>query len=205
MSFDRLKYEDFSDRSLISAIQQNDECAFEVLFNRYRPIVWRWKRYAMRLYNDQDDYSQEAAICLLQCVNKFNDHGGASFGTYYSWSLYNQLCDAMRRSFTQKRRANFHTASLQYQVMEDGSYWQNQLESSDPFMQPEYVLMIREQMQSFYSSLSSFELAVFQYFIKGHSWAEIAKYLNSNEKKVSTAYNRCRKKFIDLVKNNSCR
>lgn len=199
MEFNQSSYELLSDNELIKAVQAHDSMAFEALHNRYLPVMKRWKRYAFRLYPESEDYFQEVAICLFQAVYNFDVQAGASFGTYYSWSVYNLIRDHMRRNLTMKRRANVEPLSLQNTLSESNDSWQSCLTNRDPLFQPDYFISLGELMTNFYASLSDLELTVFQHYVRGNSWYDIALTLNTNEQRVMTAYDRSRRKFIKLM------
>lgn len=72
-----------SENKLIYQVQcHQDEASFELLYRRYQPMIRKlWHQYS-RHYISLEDWEQEAAVKLYQCLNRY-DAQHAHFAHYY--------------------------------------------------------------------------------------------------------------------------
>ena len=85
------------DDRLVRAARSGDGRAWEVLIQRYRPLV---RAEAGRLYlrgGEHDDLLQEATIGLIKAIDSYDEDLPTGFAGYAKRCVRNQVTDALRR------------------------------------------------------------------------------------------------------------
>ncbi|HIW71096.1 MAG TPA: sigma-70 family RNA polymerase sigma factor [Candidatus Levilactobacillus faecigallinarum] len=95
-----------SDAQLIQQAQESpDSPALEMLFERYRPVVYRLQRHYYLPGHDADDWDQEGRLVLHTVVQQFQQSRSRNFGAFYRLNLTHRIIDLIRHSQAQKRCA----------------------------------------------------------------------------------------------------
>ena len=88
-------YKDINDYYLIDMICENDETSYNVLFNKYRPLV---RKIASKFYSnycnyeyDFDDFIQEGYIGFYKALKKYDVNKNVLFYTFVSLCVSRQL------------------------------------------------------------------------------------------------------------------
>ena len=89
-----VNYQTRSDKRLIDLIQRGDKEAFNTLYNRHFPAVYKRVRYTIP-YNDVDDVTQEIFIAVMHSLSKFE--GRAKFSTWLRTIINRQVADYYRK------------------------------------------------------------------------------------------------------------
>lgn len=179
-----------SEAALVSRARAGDSEAFAALAASYRRLVyWHVSRSVSVPEADKEDLFQEGLVGLLKAVRTY-DGVSSAFSTYASSCIGHSVISAVRRY----RRQNAASVSLDETAQETALG-----EASSP----ESELIDRESSALLYarvlSGLSSFERAVFEPYLSGHSYAEIARRTGKTEKSVANAICRARRKLRLLL------
>ena len=181
-------------RELILKVRNENQDAFVELLNRYRPLiessVYRFSSdEAFSLY--RDDLYQEASVVFYNSILAYDlEQTEVEFGLFAKICIHNALVSQLR---TLKKRPvepleKISELTLLTQYAED----------------PSVRILEQERLQSLYSvirkNLSDFEYTVWQAYFSGRSAAEIAQALGTNEKSITTAIYRIRKKLRALLR-----
>lgn len=169
--------------NLVIRIQDGDnEEAFVFLERKIKPLMYtiyyRHFYYCVEL----EDFIQEASLLLFYTAQKFKFEKGKSFIAYYTRSLKNYAIQLIRHEH--RRRVIPGTQLCKYDISNIKYNYS---------IEEEFLL--KEEISSYWYSLSSFEKAVLIYHMKGYTFDEISEKTNKSLSSIKGAYNRCHKKF----------
>lgn len=188
-----------TDVQLIQKIRSGDQSAFEVILQRYSPLI---KSYAYK-YNifsaDNDDYIQEGFIALMSAVNSYSSDKSIPFSTYAAQCVKNRFIDVNRHYSSNKGRVLNDYAEL------------DEISEADIFdtdaANPERIFFERERADDLYRSVrntfSPLEYQVFVERLNGKQYSEIAQKCKVSVKAVDNAVQRIRKKLMKVCDNNA--
>ena len=178
----------------IEKIRNGQQEAFSSLLTQYRPLIESLvSRFCSDITDDgsREDLRQEAIMSFYHAILSFDlDQTEVEFGLYAKICISNTLISQMR--IRKRREVEFLTESL----------------STDCFVHdsedPEGRLLEQERVKALYSvirkNLSDFEYRVWQAYMSGRTAAEIGVLVQKDEKSVSNAIYRIRKKLRALLR-----
>ncbi len=188
------------DISLLKAVQNGDQFAFSELAKRYTQLIYyQVSRYFLII--EKDDLKQEALLALYKAAVSY-DFKQSQFQTYASTVIRNTLISRFRHALSAKHHVLNEAASLEANIKDTGLSLGDRL----PLIQPsvEEILLKKEAEKEltrlFKAYLSRREYAVFNIYLEGYSYKEIARQLNLNERQVDNAVQRAKKKLLKLCK-----
>lgn len=191
-------FEKLNDIEIMDMIKKGDYSSFEVLFQRYLPVV---KCTIKDLYIkgfDRDDFFQEARITFSKAIHFYDSERGLTIGNYFKLNLKHHFFTLVRKDMAQKRRISKVSES-----------WENLLENgSSPYYTEQYIremaferdLEVKECLPEYIESLSEFECQVFFLHLRNADKQDIADELNCNVTQVVNALDRCKRKLKDKIK-----
>ena len=150
------------------------------------------RMYVIRIYAKRaslyglefDDAIQEGLIGLFNAINTFKLTNLASFNTYASVCIKNEILKAVKKV---NRKKN--------QVLNNALEYDEHKSTKDP----EEILIDYENytyiLNKINSNLSKLEKRVLKLFLQGKSYSEISKTLSCSLKVVDNALNRARQKL----------
>lgn len=175
---------------------KTDDQAFEELFQKYLPVVYRIRqRYYVRDF-DLDDWLQEARWALFRSLNSYEEDQGTTFGLYYKMIFENQIRSVLRKQKAQKRQGMNQAISIEktgVDVFAEYFYYHNYAE--------EQVIMC-EQLENDDLCLSKLEKATLYHYLNGADIYEIGDKLSEKAKTVSNALCRAKKKIREELSPN---
>ena len=175
---------------LISKAKEGDQQAFEFLLAKYTPMIeasvhgclldTQYSLYA-------DDFRQEATVVFYNSILTYDmTQHHVEFGLYSKICVTNALISQLRRLQRRQSERLSDTAS------EEGLFVND---SEDPSVR----ILEQESLKSLYSvikqNLSEFEYSIWQLYMSGRTAKEIGDVLDKDEKSVSNAIYRIRKKL----------
>ncbi len=177
-------YESLSDEQIVSQINNGKYEYLQVLIERYLPkILFFVSRYCTP--NVREDAIQEATFALYSAVRNF-DSEKSSFSTFAGLCIKRSVLSCVKST---KRKKDIPDELLD-------SF--DQVEIAD-HADPEKIFLEKESFQTLTDyirlELSGLEYQVLQRYLKGQSYAVIAKELNITEKSVENSLTRIRKKL----------
>ncbi|MGX6978560.1 sigma-70 family RNA polymerase sigma factor [Vagococcus elongatus] len=185
------------DRQLIIAAKHGDIEAFEQIFKKYQPIIFKLqKEYYLRGY-DYDDWLQEGQIVCYNSIKSYDLDKGLSFGYFFKMNFQRHIFSVIRRQNALKRRVDVQSVSLEGKIAQGGDFFTVK-EDNDALVALDYVL-IRDQLQTFDTQLSDFERLVFHHYVKGKSKENISEELNCSLGKVRNALDRVKRKLREHI------
>lgn len=180
---------DFSEYTdeLLAGIAKDDKRAAAELISRYIcSIEIRAKKYAPEIY---EDLAQEGLMGLLKAIDTYDKGRDVKFSTYANVCIRNNMLSEL------KKRTAIASG-------EAGEIMQEEI--SNPADIPENIVVERERLKDIYeiiiSALSMQEWRVFQLFLTGLAYNQIALELNVPLKTVDNAMQRVRRKLKSILR-----
>ena len=181
-------------RTLILAVRDGDQNAFDALLDQYRPLI---DASVARFSTDEtfslycEDLKQEASVVFYNSILAYDlEQNEVEFGLFAKICIYNALVSFLR---AMKRRSAEPVAEIP----------QNLITVQD-FEDPSARMLEQERLKSLYAvirkNLSELEYKVWQLYISGRSASEIAALLSTNEKSINNAIYRIRKKLREVLR-----
>ena len=180
------KHKDLSENELIKLVQQDDEQAFNIIFERYLPLIKSVVSKHSTNPTDFDDLLQDATVSFY-FATIFYDFNSSSFKSYCSLCIERGIVSSFKKALAKKR------IPLNLLVnIED-----NEIVSKDE--NPEQLIIKKEENSSFFNGinekLSKLEISVLDSYIQTGSYEETAKQLSIPKKSVDNALMRIRRKI----------
>ncbi len=197
-------YNSLTDDELIALYNEGDSEAEEFLLKKYIPLVKKEIRYLYIVGAETDDLSQEAMIGLFKAIRDFKPKKGATFITYATTCIRNEIKTAITKSNRIKHQP-LNTYISIYANQGTDSFVGNEptliidtLQAGD-MSDPEFILL-HEELQSellerIETELSPIERKVTKLYLEGLSHMDIAKLIGKNEQSVTNALSRVRAKL----------
>lgn len=187
-----------TDEELIKLCTDGNAAASEVLLSRYKNTVKAICRNFFLTGGDFEDLVQEGMIALFGCITSYDSKFGP-FGNYATTCVKNKVIDAIRRSQNTKNQplADF----VELQKLADGEF------ATDPSSDPEAVYILAEVKDHINKildvTLTADEKQLFNIFLDGASYLEIAEQTNLTVKQVDNRLQRIKNKLkAATAKNN---
>ena len=177
----------------ISRVRNGEQDVFSDLLQQYRPLIESLVvRFCMdAVYeSDKEDLRQEAVMSFYRAILAYDtEQTEVEFGLYAKICISNALISQSR--IQKKRTTEQLTESLSTDVFVH--------DSEDPAGR----ILEQERVKALYSvirkNLSDFEYRVWQCYMSGRTAGEIASLVGKDEKSVSNAIYRIRKKLRALL------
>lgn len=192
---------ELSDEELASLAQNNDEMAVNTLLKKYKSLVNQIARSYFLTGGDMEDIVQEGMIGLYKAIMHFKSTKSASFKTFASTCIKNQVQSAVRVASSEKNKVLSSAIPIIDQLNSDEEDEKEIIFPSD-LPSPDEKLIekesLKEIMTKIKETLSSLELKVLTLYLKGYSYNEIAKISNLNKKSIDNALTRIKNKLSFL-------
>lgn len=194
-----------TDEELIIKAQNGDENAVNTLLSKYKSLINKLSRSYFLVGGDIEDIVQEGMIGLYKAIMNYSDKKNASFKTFASTCIKNQIQSAVRVASNEKNKI----LSTALPIMEEnkGEDEEDEMEivvpSSLPL--PETQVLERENVKEIFeaikSSLSTLEYKVLLLYLKGYNYNEISQSMNISKKSIDNALTRIKNKLSFLKEN----
>ena len=188
---------------LIQRAQAQDYDAMDALMQRYKGIVRKRARSLFIIGGDQDDLMQEGMIGLFKAIQDYDKSKEAVFSTFAELCISRQLYSAVKSS-NRKKNIPLNTYVSIYSPVyseqgeeTEGSFMvDHSLEAAE--LSPEESLIDRENVCSLRCKieecLSAMEKQVFDLYMEGMTYQEIARHLDKEPKSIDNALQRIKSK-----------
>lgn len=191
---------DMKDEKLIKEARLGNRAAEETLLQKYSPMVKKEIRFLYIVGAETEDLAQEGMIGLFKAIRDYDVNGAASFHTFATICVKNQIKSAVTAS-NRKKHIPLNTSISLYA---SGENEEGELSLSDALEDtqlhnPEQLVLEEEKKREMYSQiekkLSSFEKEILKLYLTGLSYTDIAEAVGKSEKSVNNALTRIRKKL----------
>ena len=168
----RFNAEEYNDFELLYMIRENSSEALEIMFEKYKPLIYsRIKGFNIKK-SYVDDFYQEGLIALNDAIEKFDPNKNIVFTSFFDIVLQRRLMSALRRN-----KNYFETNYICENVDIIEAYGSHKQQINN------------EKIEELEYSLSTFELKVFELkYKKELKTNEIANILGVEKNKI---YNAC--------------
>lgn len=196
--------EDKWDEKMAALAQAGDGEAEEALLQKYKTIV---KKRAASYYMagaDRDDVVQEGMIGVFKAIRDYDSRKGASFSTFAELCINRQIVTAIKAALRYKHSPlnNCMSLSKPFSDAEDGSTLEETIVSNTS-EDPEAMLLLREDLDYIGRNgdelFSPFERRVWDLYLQGRPYSEIARMTGKTAKAVDNAISRAKKKLEPVL------
>lgn len=172
---------------LLARVRKGSSGAFLELSEKYKPLLEsEVSRYISSLGDaDLDDLRQGALVALYHAALSYRTDYGVTFGLYAKVCIVNGIADALR--YLAKKTADVSMESLTDDDLLGGDE------------NPQSLMLDKEgfalALNKARAVLSDLEYRIFELYIGGYSYAEIADQIGKTEKSVDNALRRVKSKL----------
>ncbi len=192
-------YENYTDEEILDIIKKGDSKATDYLITKYKNLVKIRARAYFMIGADTEDIIQEGMIGLYKAIRDYKK-ADASFQTFAKICIDRQVMTAIKTANRKKHLPLNSYLSLNMLAYEEDSEttYIDKLEESK-ILNPEEIVIDKENVKTLQKqineNLSILEKQVLKLYLKGRSYATIAKKLEKDEKSIDNAIQRIRKKI----------
>jgi len=199
-----LIYEDMEEEDIVDAARMGNSLAQEYLINKYKGFVHGKARTYFLIGADRDDLVQEGMIGLYKAIRDYDRDKLTSFKCFAEICITRQIITAIKTATRQKHiPLNSYISLNKPMYDEDSERTLLDIINSNKGNDPMDVFIGRENMNNMEARmsevLSKLEWDVFQRYISGKSYQEIAKSLGRNVKSVDNALQRVKRKMEKVL------
>lgn len=199
-------YDGCTDEELLLRLREGEEAIMDYILNKYKYLV---RKYAGNMYilgAEEQDLIQEGMIGLFRAIKDYDIGRDASFFTFadlcVSRRMYNAIATSRRAKHTPLNNYISLYASNE-EDKKDGKMMFMDLISAGEISNPENLLIDKENVKQIENiveqELSSFEKQVFDLYITGMKYGQIAKVLGKDEKSTDNALQRIKTKLRKAI------
>ncbi len=185
---------------LLCAAREGDQTAYAVLLERYAPMlqsmVSKYAAYGMS-EADLEDLRQEASVVFCSAVQTYDPtREGVEFGLYAKICVGHGLASALR-VFRRQRRQGLLSLEGENLIEQNPELLGCEISVTEALIDKERMEALQLLIQR---NLSSYESRVWWMYVSGASTAHIAQTFGKDEKSVSNAIYRIRKKLRQVLR-----
>ncbi len=199
-----IDYTSLSDAELAQMANEGNSTAMEFIIEKYKGYVRSKTRTYFLIGADRDDLIQEGMIGLFKAIKDYNPEKNAGFKSFADLCITRQIITAIKTATRQKHAPLNSYVSLNKPVYDDeNERTLIELIKTRVTLSPEEIFIDRENLgvieENIKSILSNFEHQVFDLFISGKTYQEIATIMNKPSKSIDNAIQRIKKKISEVV------
>ncbi|MBQ9869814.1 MAG: sigma-70 family RNA polymerase sigma factor [Ruminococcus sp.] len=181
-------YKSMSDEQLVRSAKNDKKAVSELIVRYLRIVHFLAGRYSAGIY---EDLVQEGFMGLLKAVNTYRPDENVKFSTYANVCVKNRIISSL------KRNSLINGEEFTEEIVQ--SMFENQMAAD-----PEKIVIENESMDEVYkkitSALSEQEWRVFQLFLTGMAYNQMALNLGVSVKSIDNAMQRVRRKLKSVLK-----
>jgi len=189
-----------SDEQLVRLAQADDQEALEYLIRKYMNVVKGKKRSYFIMGAEEDDVVQEGTIGLLKAIRGYHFNRESSFASFAELCINRQIMSAIKAA-NRKKHAPLNTSVSLSQPLEDTSdQVLGDVLSSNTMVNPESMVILEELLDHINNNegkiFSPLELKVWNQYMQGRAYGDIASALGKSPKAIYNAMERAKKKIL---------
>lgn len=187
------------DKKYILKIKDGDENALNKIMEKYRSFVYAKAKTFFIVGAEQEDIIQEGMIGLFKAIKGYDFNKEVSFSSFADLCIRRQIISAIKASTRQKHiPLNSYLSLNKSSFDEDNDREVIEQLDLDTVPDPLETITKKETYKNIELKmsevLSNFEQQVFNEYLNGESYVNIASKLNSHVKAVDNAIQRIKKK-----------
>ena len=198
------RYNGLSDEELVGRAQQGDQNAEEYLIRKYKDEVRGKAHIYFIMGADGEDIVQEGMIGIFKAIRSYDGEKEASFRTFAELCINRQILSAIKAAARQKHAPLNTSVSFSDPLAdEDSDKTLVDTLSSDSSGDPEALYILKEDMN--YIELNSaeifsdMELRVWNEYLKGKNYSQIAEIIGKSPKAIDNAIQRTKRKLHEYL------
>ncbi len=198
-------YEKCTDDELIDRLRRGESPIMEYICEKYKGLVRNKAKSMFILGADSEDLIQEGMLGLFKAVRDYDMGRDASFFTFAELCINRQMYTAVQAAQRKKHQPLNNYVSLDGETIgESGSEGTlSEVLMDKVELSPEELFLDKERMdyleKSIDAGLSGFEKQVFDLYLTGMSYSQIAKVLGRDEKATDNALQRMKYKIKKML------
>jgi RNA polymerase sporulation-specific sigma factor len=194
------KYSEFPDEKLVLLAQGGDENAEEYLIRKYKDVVRSKAHLYFMVGADSEDIVQEGMIGIFKAIRSYNKTKQASFHTFAEICINRQIITAIKRATRLKHSPLNTSVSLSKPLSDtEPDTTLEETLSSNSNTDPEALFLLKEDMGYIEGNgseiFSDLELTVWNEYLKGRSYLQIAEITGRSPKAIDNAIQRTKRKL----------
>ena len=193
-----------NDEKLIELAQNGDGNAVNTLLIKYKSLASKIARSYFLTGGDIEDIIQEGMIGLYKAIMHFSKNKNASFTTFASICIKNQIQSAIKIASSDKNKALSSAMPITEQVDDDDEDGKIEIIIPSLSPSPDDEVIAKERLKEIAtiikSTLSDMEYKVLCLYLKGFNYDEISKASGLNKKSIDNALTRIKNK-LSFLKN----
>jgi len=188
-----------NDERLVALAQKGDDESLIRIIENYKMVVKSKARVYFIAGGDREDIIQEGMIGLFKAIKDFDHYKDSSFRSFAELCIIRQIITAIKAATRQKHQPlnSYISFSKPMNEDEDDRTYGEILVLNDND-NPEQLLILQEEMcrleKDIRDKLSNMETTVFNMYLAGLSYTEIAEKMQKSPKSIDNALGRIRKK-----------
>lgn len=199
-------YEDYNDFELLYLICEQNEDAYNILYNKYKPIVeMKAKKYyknAIKKGLDYNDLVQEGMIGLSEAIRDFKIKKDVKFSTFANICIERQIMGAILSANRKKHKILNESLSLEEPLGDRQQTLEAFLSDKSNNDPSNYLIEIENKNETYnkiQKILTPFERQVFDLKLKNFDYKEIAHILGKTYKSIDSALQRIKRKLSKII------
>lgn len=197
-NFDELKFED-----LAKMAQQGDANAEEYLIRAFNKTINRISRRYFIMGGDSQDVVQEAMIGLFKAIKNYRNDRDTKFSTFAELCMNRQIISAVKAANRNKHAPLNSYVSLDLPVFDDSKKTLEETLENEKDFDVETIILINDVMSYISANeekiFTKNEKDVWNEYILGKSYEEIAEILDKNSKSIYNAMERIKAKVMNYL------
>ena len=193
-------YVTLTDEQLVTLAQEGDANAEEFLIRKYKDVVRSKAHLYFMVGADSEDIVQEGMIGIFKAIGGYDKTKQASFHTFAEICINRQIITAIKRATRLKHSPLNTSVSLNKPLSETQP--ETTLEetlSSNSNTDPEALFLLKEDMDYIEDNgseiFSDLELTVWNEYLKGKTYLQIAEITGKPPKAIDNAIQRTKRKL----------
>lgn len=200
----RLRFVEMTDNETVELAQAGDEEATEYLLHKYSGLVRAKLKSYFLLGAEKEDLHQVGMLGLWEAVMDFRRDKEVSFRCFAQMCVQRELITAIKAATRQRQLPLNSSLSLDACIYDDSpEKCLSDLLPCPRNPDPEHVWTDCESAtwlkRSIRQKLSAFEWRVFQAYLRGMSYSEVADQLTCKVKSIDNALTRIRRKLAKVI------
>lgn len=195
------------EEKLLQEAQIGNEEAIEQLFSIYKPLVNKIARSYFLTGGDVEDLVQEGMIGLFKAIKNFKEDKNASFKTFATTCIKNQIQSAVRVASSEKNMILSTALSIEQPSNFEDDEDEIEIVLPSPLPKPDEKIENKENFKQITKkiilALSHLELKILIEYLKGYNYNEIANQNKISKKSVDNALSRIKNKLSFLKNKNN--
>ena len=199
-------YSVYTDEELICRLRDGEETIMDYIMKKYKNLVRKNAQNMYILGAEEQDLIQEGMIGLFNAIKDYDSGRDASFFTFADLCISRRMYNAIKASQREKHIPLNNYVSLYGDNDDKNSEGKSgviELLSAGEISNPENLLIDQENVKQIQEivdkELSAFEKQVFDLYITGMKYVQIAKVLGRDEKSTDNALQRIKSKLKKAI------